>query len=201
MPKQTPRPPYLGPLGYGKLQEQAQRGGCQNTSTRSIVRHFGPSKVKECQQQATLNGQKSQLHCGALDSAEILVDGTYRCEGQSHKVRATNSTVAANECHKWRTSVSKIPIQGQTESFLPKTALELVQNGQTKGTSAYTLYAASLPRVKEPSRDCNSATCPINAPKWPPKAPEFVYTGRSNLQSKDKPYLGLCVSKNDSDVT
>ena len=29
------RPPYLGPVSCGKLQEVAQRGGCQNGSTRS----------------------------------------------------------------------------------------------------------------------------------------------------------------------
>ena len=34
-PSPTPRPPYLGPVGCGKLQEVAQRGGCQNWSTRS----------------------------------------------------------------------------------------------------------------------------------------------------------------------
>ena len=32
------------------------------------------------------NGEKSQLHRGASDSAKILVGGTYGCEGQPHKV-------------------------------------------------------------------------------------------------------------------
>ena len=31
--KRTPRPQYLGPLGRGKLQAQAQTGGCPNGST------------------------------------------------------------------------------------------------------------------------------------------------------------------------
>ena len=35
LPKRTPRPQYLGPLGCGKLQAQAQRGGCPNGSTGS----------------------------------------------------------------------------------------------------------------------------------------------------------------------
>ena len=35
LPKRTPRPPYLGPLGCGKLQAQAQTGGCPNGSTGS----------------------------------------------------------------------------------------------------------------------------------------------------------------------
>jgi hypothetical protein len=33
--KRTPRPPYLGSLGYGKLLEEYQRGGCQNRSKRT----------------------------------------------------------------------------------------------------------------------------------------------------------------------
>ena len=72
-----PRPPYLGPVGCGKLQEVAQRGGCQNGSTRStrckkliffkndpgphampkqmflaqfelVVARFGPPKTPKC---------------------------------------------------------------------------------------------------------------------------------------------------------
>ena len=35
LPKRTPRPQYLGPLGCGKLQAQAQIGGCPNGSTGS----------------------------------------------------------------------------------------------------------------------------------------------------------------------
>ena len=35
LPYPTPGPPYLGPVGCGKLQEVAQRGGCKNGSTRS----------------------------------------------------------------------------------------------------------------------------------------------------------------------
>ena len=35
LPKRTPRPQYLGPLCCGKLQAQAQTGGCPNGSTGS----------------------------------------------------------------------------------------------------------------------------------------------------------------------
>ena len=35
LPKRTPRPQYLGPLGCGKLQAQAQTSGCPNGSTGS----------------------------------------------------------------------------------------------------------------------------------------------------------------------
>ena len=35
LPKRTPRPPYVAPAGYGKLQAQAQTGGCPIGSTRS----------------------------------------------------------------------------------------------------------------------------------------------------------------------
>ena len=70
------------------------------------------SKQQASKQQASKqharNGEKSELRRGASDSAEILVDDTYGCEVQSHKVRARNSTVAAgNRIRKWRTSVSK----------------------------------------------------------------------------------------------
>ena len=57
--KRTPRPPYLGPLGYDKLQEEAQRGGCQNRKKdffskiilghlacfEPVVAHFGPPNL------------------------------------------------------------------------------------------------------------------------------------------------------------
>ena len=35
LPKRTPRPPYLGPVGCGKLQAHTQTGGCPNGSTGS----------------------------------------------------------------------------------------------------------------------------------------------------------------------
>ena len=35
LPKRTPRPPYIAPAGCGKLQAQAQIGGCPNGSTGS----------------------------------------------------------------------------------------------------------------------------------------------------------------------
>ena len=76
LPKRTPRPPYLGPVGCGKLQAQTQTGGCPNGSTGSsrgkkmtflkndprpcatlkhvfldrfelVVAHFGPPKCLE----------------------------------------------------------------------------------------------------------------------------------------------------------
>ena len=33
LPERTPRPPYLGPVGCGKLQAQTKIGGCPNGST------------------------------------------------------------------------------------------------------------------------------------------------------------------------
>ena len=35
LPKRTPGPPYIAPAGCGKLQAQAQTGGCPNGSTGS----------------------------------------------------------------------------------------------------------------------------------------------------------------------
>jgi hypothetical protein len=37
-------------------------------------------------QQHARNGEKSEFRRGASDSAEILVDDTYGCEGQPYKV-------------------------------------------------------------------------------------------------------------------
>ena len=77
LPKRTPRPQYLGPVGRGKLKAQAQTGGCPNGSTGSnrgkkmtfrkndprpsvmlkqvfldcfepLVAHFGPLKIPKC---------------------------------------------------------------------------------------------------------------------------------------------------------
>ena len=77
LPKRTPRPPYLSPLGCGKLQAQAHTGGCPNGSTGSsrgkemtflkndprpcatlqqvfldrfelVVAHFGTPKIPKC---------------------------------------------------------------------------------------------------------------------------------------------------------
>ena len=87
LPKRTPRPPYLGPLGCGKLQAQAQTGGCPNGSTGSsrgkkmtflkndprpcatlkqvfldcfevVVAHFGPRKIPKCLENGLFWDQK-----------------------------------------------------------------------------------------------------------------------------------------------
>ena len=86
-PKRTPRPQYLGPLGCGKLQAQAQTGGCPNGSTGSsrgkkmtflqndprpcatlkhmfldrfelVVAHFGPPKIPKCLENGLFWDQK-----------------------------------------------------------------------------------------------------------------------------------------------
>ena len=87
LPKRTPRPQYLGPLGCGKLQTQAQTGGCPNGSTGSSrgkkvtflkndprpcamlkqvfldrfelpVAHFGPPKIPKCLENGLFWDQK-----------------------------------------------------------------------------------------------------------------------------------------------
>ena len=87
LPKRTPRPQYLGPLGCGKLQAQAQTGGCPNGSTGSsrgkkltflkndprpcamlkqvfldrfelVVAHFGPPKIPKCLENGLFWDQK-----------------------------------------------------------------------------------------------------------------------------------------------
>ena len=87
LPKRTPRPQYLGPAGCGKLQAQAQIGGCPNGSTGSnrgknmtflkndprpcvmlkqvfldrfapVVAHFGPPKIPKCLENGLFWDQK-----------------------------------------------------------------------------------------------------------------------------------------------
>ena len=87
LPKRTPRPQYLGPLGCGKLQAQAQTGGCPNGSTGSsrgkkmtflendprqcatlkqvlldrfelVVEHIGPPKIPKCLENGMFWDQK-----------------------------------------------------------------------------------------------------------------------------------------------
>ena len=87
LPKRTPRPQYLGPLGCGKLQAQAQTGGCPNGSMGSswgkkmtflkndprtctplkqvfldrfelVVAYFGPPKIPKCLENGLFWDQK-----------------------------------------------------------------------------------------------------------------------------------------------
>ena len=87
LPKRMPRPQYLSPLGCGKLQAQAQPGGCPNGSTGSnrgkkmtflkngprpcatlkqvflgrfelVVAHFGPPKIPNCLENGLFLGPK-----------------------------------------------------------------------------------------------------------------------------------------------
>ena len=87
LPKRPPRTPYLGPLGCGKLQAQAQTGGCPNGSTGSnagkkliflkndptpcatlkqvfldrlelVVAHFGSPKIPKCLENGLFWDQK-----------------------------------------------------------------------------------------------------------------------------------------------
>ena len=64
-----------------------------------------------------------------------------------------------------------------------------------KVNSGYSLHMQlDFPEPKDPLGPSNSTTCPRTAPKRPPKAPEFVYIGRQQPQTKNKPYLGLLPS-------
>ena len=87
LPKRTPRPQYLGPVGCGKLQAQTETGGCPNGSTGSnrgkkltflkndsrpcvmlkqvfldcfelVVAHFGPPKIPKCFENGPFRDQK-----------------------------------------------------------------------------------------------------------------------------------------------
>ena len=87
LPKRTPTPQYLGPLGCGKLQAQAQTGGCPKGSIGSsrgkkitfhkndpvpcatlkqvfldgfelVVAHFGPPKIPKCRENGLFWDQK-----------------------------------------------------------------------------------------------------------------------------------------------
>ena len=88
LPKRTLRPPYLDPVGCGKVQAQAQTGGCPNGSSESnrgrkltflknydprpcvmlkqvfldcfelVVAHVGPPKIPKCLEDGPKMGQK-----------------------------------------------------------------------------------------------------------------------------------------------
>ena len=87
LPKRMPRPPYLSPVGCGKLQAQTETGGCPNGSTGSnrgkkvtflkndprpcatlkqvfldcfelVVAHFGPRKIPKCLENGLLWDKK-----------------------------------------------------------------------------------------------------------------------------------------------
>ena len=87
LPKRTPRPPYPGPVGCGKLQAQTETGGCPNGSIGSsrgkkmtflkndprpcvmlkqvfldcfelAVAHFGPPKIPKCLEKGLVWDQK-----------------------------------------------------------------------------------------------------------------------------------------------
>ena len=45
-----------------------------------------------------------------------------------------------------------LQIEAKMSLLLPKTALELAENGQMKGNSGYSTHATRLPRAKEPCR-------------------------------------------------
>ena len=87
LPKRTPRPQYLGPVGCGKLQAQTETSWCPNGSTGSnrgkkmtflkndprqcamlkqvflhccelVVAHFGPPKIPKCLENGLFWDQK-----------------------------------------------------------------------------------------------------------------------------------------------
>ena len=76
-------------LGFG-VTELVEPVLVLNPSLVSRVDRFSKQQAASSKQQASSkharNGKKSQLHRGASASAKILVDGTYGCEGQPHKV-------------------------------------------------------------------------------------------------------------------
>ena len=88
---------------------------------------------------------------------------------------------------------------GPKSAFLPKTALELAENGQMKRNTLH--MQLDFPMPKGPLEPSNSTICPRPAPKRPPKAPQFVQIGRQQPQTKNRPYLGLRGSKRNFERT
>ena len=83
---------------------------------------------------------------GYSDSAEILVDDTYGCEGQPHKL-----TKYDPKTQRWRLRIAvasgrprfqKLQFKAKNSHFWTKTALEPIQNGRTKEKGGYTPRAA-----------------------------------------------------------
>ena len=61
--------------------------------TRLASKQQGASSKAQAASKHARNADTSHLRSGASDSAKILVDATYGCEGQPHEVRAGSSTV------------------------------------------------------------------------------------------------------------
>ena len=72
----------------------------------------------------------------------------------------------------------------KSASVSPKTALQPAKNGQMKGNSGYSTHALGRAHVKRPP---NSIICPRTAPKWSPKALEFVHIGPRQPKTKNRP--------------
>ena len=72
-----------------------------------------------------------------------------------------NHTKYEQETQQWRpgtgVAIAGPPFQNlqfraRSSLFLPKTTLELNENGQMKGNSGYSTHATRLPRAERPSR-------------------------------------------------
>ena len=75
-----------GLVGWGGVQVGQCEGYMPPKPSVSRVDLTGLASSKQASSKHAQTGQKSQLCHGASDSAIILVEGTYGCEGQPHKV-------------------------------------------------------------------------------------------------------------------
>ena len=84
-------------LGLGLESGGTSLGFITPFSSRVDLPGLASSKQQQASKQHSRNGQKPQLCRGALDSAAILVDDAYRCEGQSDKFIARNSMLTGSQ--------------------------------------------------------------------------------------------------------
>ena len=111
--------------GYHQMPLKEESRDCTAMSTP-----IGLMRCKQASKQEQVKWAKSQVHCGASDSNDNMVDDTYGCEGQSHKVWARKPiVVGGNKRCKWQTQVSKsvkiaknIPFLGAVS--MPKMCME-----------------------------------------------------------------------------
>ena len=99
-------------------------------------------------------------------------------------------------CRKWRTSLAKLPCQVKHNLFMPKTALEPVQNKEIKGKQWFQ-FPVSKRRLG--SSDCT--ICPSNTLNGPKKVLKYVPCGRCPFHTTVTPYLRLCGTKHDFEGT
>ena len=92
-----------------------------------------------------------------------------------------------SEIEEWRPGIGitsagpafqNLQFRAKSAFFVPKTALEGAENGQTKGNGGYTTHAARLPRAEGASRALQLHNMSANRPQTGRRTAKFVHIGQ-----------------------